>query len=165
MKPEDEQPTEEELREAAALAAALAQDRAPADAPAEAIETAALLRHARAPLAVPPAHEPIAAAEAGRALDARRARRPRRRRVWIAASVVAPPAAAAAWLLFATTLRAPSRQRAPLPPPTADLLAAQAEATRGGSGAGAALARLDAEMRIYRRRYHEGLRSRGGGAP
>jgi hypothetical protein len=84
--------------------------------------------------------------------------------VWIAASVVAP-AAAAAWLLFATTLRAPSRQRAPLPPPTADLLAAQAEATRGGSGAGAALARLDAEMRIYRRRYHEGLRSRGGGAP
>ena len=177
MKPEDEEPTEEELREAAALAAALEPDAAARTegvgaggdaphAPGDALETAALLRQARAPLAVPPAHEPIAAARVGPALDARRSRGRRRARLWIATSLVAP-AAAAAWLLFATTLnRHATSPAASLPPaPTADLLAAQAEATRGGGQASAALTALDSKMRAYRRQYHEGLRRRGGGAP
>jgi hypothetical protein len=182
MKPEDEEPTEEELREAAALAAALEGDAparpdgAPAPAgeaartpPADALEAAALLRHARAPITVPPAHEPIAAAHVRPALDARGAKRRRRARVWIATSLLAP-AAAAAWMLFATTLH---RSAAPpvmpiaasAPPPPADLLAAQAEATRGGAQASAALAALDLKMRAYRRQYIDGLRRRGGGAP
>jgi len=176
MKPEDEEPTEKELREAAALAAALEPDAAArtngargdahVPAPGDALETAALLRQARAPLAVPPAHEPIATAHVAPALDARRSRGRRRARLWIATSLIAP-VAAAVWLLFATTV---SRQAAPpaanLPPaPTADLLAVQAAATRGGDQASAALAALDSKMRAYRRQYHEGLRGRTGGAP
>jgi len=168
MKPEDDEPSpspsEEELREAAALAHALETDARPdtshAAPPTEALEAAALLRHARAPLAVPPAHEPIAAAQATQALQARRGRRARR---WIAASLLAP-AAAAAWLLFANVLSrsAPPPVAIRPPVPTTGLLAAQADAARGGR---AALARLDQEMRAYRRQYHDGLRRRGGGAP
>ena len=175
MKPEDDEPTEEERREAAALAAALEPDAAArkgaaggdaASAPGDALETAALLRQTRAPLALPPAHEPIATAHVVPALDARRSRGRRRARLWIATSLVAP-AAAAAWLLFATTLnRHATSPAASLPPaPTADLLAAQAEATRGGGQASAALAALDSKMRAYRRQYHESLRRRGGGTP
>ena len=168
MKPEDEDPTEEELREAAALAAALEKDaRLAADgeraAPGEALETAALLRHARAPLTVPPAHEPIALAQAAAALDGRRARGRRRARLWLGASL-ALPAMAAAWLLFATTAQraAPPLRASVAPPaPPADLLAAQAQATRGGADASGALAALDLKMRAYRRQYHEDLR-RGG---
>jgi hypothetical protein len=173
MKPEDDEPSpsDDEVREAQALAAALEPDAAArkdgaaavTPAPGDALETASLLRQTRPPLAVPPAHEPVAAAHVAPALDARRSRGRRRARVWLATSLVAP-AAAAAWLLFATTL---SRHAAPpaahLPPrPTADLLAAQAEATRGGGQAGAALAALDSKMRAYRRQYHEDLRRRGG---
>ena len=171
MKPEDENPTEEELREAAALAAALEGEPAPANAadgaaPADALETAALLRHARAPIAVSPAHEPIAAAHVAPVLDARRAGGRRRSRRWIGASLIAP-AVAAAWLMYAA-VRSTSQAPAPpdrLPAPTADLLAAQAEAIRGGGNAGAALAALDSKMRAYRRQYHDGLRRRGGGQP
>jgi hypothetical protein len=170
MKPEDEQPTEEELREAAALAAALegapaaAAGADPAAAPADALETAALLRHARAPLVVPPALEPIAAAQAGAVLDARRARRRLRGRAWMIPAIAAP--AAAAVFLFTMTLRqtAPPPTTAGAPPPPADLLAAQAQATRGGREASAALATLETKMRAYRRQYHDGLR-RGGGRP
>jgi len=101
MKPEDEQPSEEELREAAALAAALENDAGGgAGAPSDALETAALLRQARAPLTVSPAHEPITAAHVAPALEGRRTPRPRRGRMWIALSVIAP-AAAAGWLFFA----------------------------------------------------------------
>jgi hypothetical protein len=62
------------------------------------------------------------------------------------------PVAAAAWLLFATTLKRSAGPPVAIrpPTPTAGLLAAQAEATRGGR---AALARLDEEMRAYRRQY------------
>jgi hypothetical protein len=172
MKPEDDNPTEEELREAAALAAALEGDAARPDAgegaaPADALETAALLRHARAPLAVPPAHEPIAAARAAPVLDARRAGGRRRSRRWIGASLIVPMAAAA-WLMYAAVRSTSEMALAPPerpPAPTADLLAAQAEAIRGGSNAGAALAALDSKMRAYRRQYHEDLRRRGGGEP
>jgi len=164
MKEDDEQPSEEELREAAALAAALESDRAvdPSSAPgapSDALEAAALLRHARAPLAVPPAAEPIIAAQAAPALDALRTRGRRRARLWIATSLIAP-AAAAVWLLMSTITHAPPSRVAAAPPaPTADLLAAQAEAARGGPGS-VALARLDVEMRAYRRQYHAGLRRR-----
>jgi hypothetical protein len=161
---EDQEPTEAELREAAALAAALEGERAAetsavAAAPDDALEAAALLRHARAPIVVPPAAEPAVAAQVAPALDARRTRG-RRARIWIATSLVAP-AAAAVWLLAATIGGRPAPLSAlPPPAPSADLLAAQAQATRGGGQAGAALARLDVEMRAYRRRYHEGLRRR-----
>ncbi len=168
MKPEDEQPSEEELREAAALAAALENDTAGGSAPTDALETAALLRHARAPLAVPPAHEPVAAAHAAPALETRRVPRRRRARMWIAISVVAP-AAAAGWLFLAQSpMRAQRHQIQPKiivapPAPSSGLLAAQAAATRGGDAPGTALARLDIEMRAYRRQYHEGLRRAHGG--
>jgi len=169
MKPEDEQPSEEELREAAALAAALENEPAGGGAPTDALETAALLRHARAPLAVPPAHAPVAAAHVAPALEARRMPRPRRSRIWIAISVVAP-AAAAGWLFLAQSpMRAhrhpiqPKIHVAP-PAPSSGLLAAQAAATRSGDAPGVALARLDREMRAYRRQYHEGLRRVHGGA-
>ncbi len=169
MKPEDEQPSEDELREAAALAAARENEAAGgAGAPSDALETAALLRQARAPLTVPPAHEPITAAQVAPALEGRRTPRPRRSRMWIAISVLAP-AAAAGWLFFAQ--RPMQRGAGPIQPkiyvappaPSSDLLAAQAAATRGGGPAGAALARLDQEMRAYRRLYHEGLRRGHGG--
>jgi hypothetical protein len=167
MKPEDEQPSQEELREAAALAAALETDPAGGGAPTDALETAALLRHARAPLAVSPAHEPVAAAHVAPALDARRMPRPRRSRMWIAISLVAP-AAAAGWLFLAHSPMRGHRHIQPTvyvgpPAPSSDLLAAQAAATRGDGKPGAALARLDLEMRAYRRQYHEGLRRVHGG--
>jgi hypothetical protein len=175
MKDDDEQPSpsDEELREAAALAAALEGQQGHGGArgeaaapPADALETAALLRHTRGPIAVPPAHEPIAAAQVRPALAARGAGRRRRARVWIATSLLAP-AAAAAWLLFATALprRAAPPHAPSVPTPPADLLAAQAQATRGGAQASAALAALDLKMRAYRRQYHDGLRRRGGDAP
>jgi hypothetical protein len=173
MKSHDEDeshPSPEELRDAAALAAALEGDAASAaDAGApgmsDALEAAALLRSARAPLTVPATHEAIVATHAGPALDARRARRSRRAGRWIATSLAAT--AVAGWLLFATTLnhRAPSRAAAPLPPAPADLLAAQAEAARGGTQTRAALAALDLKMRDYRRQYHQSLRHRGGREP
>ncbi|HMF42907.1 MAG TPA: hypothetical protein VKQ32_19680 [Polyangia bacterium] len=163
MKEDEEQPSEEELREAAALAAALEKDQAadPSahDAPNDALEAAALLRQARAPIAVPAAAEPIVAAQAAPALEALRTRGRRRARLWIATSLLAP-AAAAVWLLTSTMTHAPqSRGSAAPPAPTADLLAAQAQAARGGPGS-VALARLDVEMRAYRRQYHAGLRQR-----
>jgi len=184
MKDEDEQPTqpseepseepsEDELREAEELAKAL--DGAPADAavadrapPADALEAATLLRHARDPIAVPPALEPRVMAEVATALEARRGRR-RRARTWIAISLGAP--ALVALFVSFTLLRSTSAPSAPLAPaaslpsPSADLLTAQAQVTRGGDQASAALARLDVEMRAYRHRYHEGLRRRLGGEP
>jgi hypothetical protein len=173
MKPEDDEPSDEasddERREAAALAAALERDGTAGDAdraaaPADALETASLLRHARAPLSVPPAHEPIASALAATALDAQRARRGFRGRPWMIPAIAAP--AAALVLLFTMTLRRPAERAmlrpSALPRPTADLLAAQAEASRGG---GAALATLELKMRAYRRQYHDGLRHHGGGQP
>jgi hypothetical protein len=171
---EDEQnPSADELREAAALAAALEGDAAATGAGggagepgvSDALEAAALLRNARAPLAVPAAHEAIVAAHAAPALDARRVRRSSRARIWIATSLAAT--AAAGWLLFATTLKsAPSRMAAAaLPPAPADLLAAQAEAARGGSQTRAALAALDLKMRDYRRQYQQSLRHGGGREP
>lgn len=172
MKPEDDEPapTDDELREAAALAAALAKDAGPqtvdAPVPGDALETASLLRHARGPLAVPPAHEPISAAQVASALDARRGRGRRRVRMWIATSVIVP--GIAAFFVVLTLMRSTSEQAlspAPVVRPSAGLLAAQAEATRGGGEARAALARLDREMRAYRRQYHDGLQRRAGGAP
>jgi hypothetical protein len=172
MKPideDEENPSPEEL--AAALEGGAAQPAAggvgPSAEVSDALETAALLRHARAPLTVPAGHEAIVAAHVAPALDARRDRRRRRSRIWIAASVVAP-AAAAAWLLFAVTAtRHAPMSAAPTapPPPTADLLAVQAQATRGGSQTTGALAALDLKMREYRRQYHQGLRHRRGGEP
>src|SRR5262252_261184 len=136
-----------------------AADLSAHDAPNDALEAAALLRQARAPIAVPAAAEPIVAAQAAPALEALRTRGRRRARLWIATSLLAP-AAAAVWLLTSTMTHAPqSRGSAAPPAPTADLLAAQAQAARGGPGS-VALARLDVEMRAYRRQYHAGLRQR-----
>jgi hypothetical protein len=172
MKDEDEQPTEEELREAAELAKAL--EGAPADvaeaaqaSPADALEAATLLRHARDPIVVPPALEPKVMAEVAEALEARRRRRPGRARTWIAISLVAPTIAAFvfSFTVLRSTGSAPPAPITSLPSPSADLLAAQSQATRGGGRASAALARLDLEMRAYRHRYHEDLRRRLEGAP
>jgi hypothetical protein len=119
---DDDEPTEEELRQARALARALEGEPDP-DAPLEAVETAAFLRYAR---------------DGGR-LDqlALRRRRPFR---WPALAIVAVVAAAGLMLLV--------RPRPPVPPPpTAALLRAQASAARGSPGG---LAALDQEMQRYR---------------
>ena len=93
MKPEDEEPTRGRAARGRGARGGAGRRRRAAGGrgrrrprPADALETAALLRHARAPLAVPPAHEPIAAAQVAPALDARRARdRGGAARGWLAA--------------------------------------------------------------------------------
>jgi hypothetical protein len=155
----DDEPTPEEQREAEALARALAGERPDAAAPPpEALEAAALLRHARSGGQLDPARQQALAER----LRAELGPRPRRRRspwLWLLAPLGAGAAAA---LILA--VGAPRPRELPrlttLPPPAPSLLAAQARAARGQP---AALASLDAQMRSYRRELHERLRSSGGG--
>jgi hypothetical protein len=137
---DDDEPTPEERREAEALARAL--DGAPSDSvpPPEALETAALLRHAKRGGELDPARALALAAKLRAGVRA-----PRRRWPWIA---LAPLALGAAALLLMPTMLARKAGPGPvLPPPAPSLLAAQAEAARGQLGA---LADLDARMRAYR---------------
>jgi ferric-dicitrate binding protein FerR (iron transport regulator) len=136
---DDEAITEEERREAAALAAALDEGTWPDEGPRpdDALEAAALLRHGRA--------EPLDPARSQRAL--RRAlaahRRPRWRRVIVAATGAL---AVAATVLLA--LRPPGPT--PLPPPPRPLLRAEEGPAR------------EAARAAYRGRVYDALRARYG---
>jgi hypothetical protein len=143
---DDDAPSPEELREAAALARAL-EGEPGVDAPADVSPVVHLLRHAHNPAQLPPERSQALAAR----LRAEPMARARRRRWWLAA----PLAAAAAGLLFAS-LRGTFAPRPP-PRPSGALLSAQAAAARGDR---AALDRLDREMRGYRRAL---FRQLGGG--
>jgi hypothetical protein len=146
----DDEPTPEELREAEALARALDGGAPESAPPPEALEVAALLRHAHGDGRLDPARE--------QALGARlraEVRPPRRRRLWLLAPLLV---GATAVLLLIPRSRPRLPELTTLPPPSAALLAAQAEAARGK---GPALAALDAQMRAYRRELYERLQAGG----
>jgi hypothetical protein len=135
--------SEDEQREAAALADSLDH-------------------RARGPQALPPALEVAVMAKVAPLLDARRADDRRRRRLRLAAvGTFATAAAALALVLLpmSSWLSAPRVAATTPPAPPADLLAAQARVAHGG---GAAIAALDVEMRSYRRHYHDELLRRRG---
>lgn len=146
----DDEPTPEELREAEALARALDGDPSGSAPPPEALEVAALLRHAHGQGLDP------ARAQALAAQLRSQVRRPRRRWPWLLAPVLAG-AAAVALLIPWRRRELPALSAMPAPSPS--LLAAQAEAARGGVPA---LSGLDAQMRAYRRQLFDRLHERGG---
>src|SRR5688572_33450767 len=86
----DDEPTPEELREAEALARALESDPSGSAPPPEALEVAALLRHAHGEGQLDPARAQAMAARL-RGL----VRPPRRRWLWLAAPLLAGAAAIA----------------------------------------------------------------------
>ena len=141
MKPEDQDPTPEEQREAEALARALEGD-ASAAPPADVRATVGMLRHAGRGAALAPDRAAAVRARAAETL-VRPARR-RARWLWLAAPVAA---AAAAVVLVMVVRRPPSPGALPLPAPSLPLLAAQAAAARGDARA---LDTLDQQMRAYR---------------
>jgi hypothetical protein len=144
----DDEPTPEELREAEALARALEGAPSESAPPPEALETAALLRHAHGGGQLDPARAQALAAKL------RAEVRPRRRRWWWA--VLVPVAVGTAGvMLFATTMQRRGPALPPLPAPGPAVLAAQAEAARGRPQA---LADLDAQMRAYRQALYARLR-------
>jgi len=167
---DERDPTEEEIREAEALARAL-EGEAADEAPGDAMETAALLRASqdrgelselreravrKRVLEADVAQEPNAS-EAEALEDKGGEDEPGTRWVrWVApAATVA--AAAALMLVFVPAEAPPGTQ---LPQPGAGLLKAQAAAARG---AGAEAAMLQAGMRRFRARYLAALERRYGG--
>ena len=147
---DDDEPTPEELREAEALARALEGATPESAPPPEALEVAALLRHAKSGGELDPSRAQAIAA------GLRASVRPLRRRRWL--WIAAPLAVGAAGLLLlpVTLTRRESHsfpvgitgpKPRPLPAPPASLLAAQAQAARGQPRA---LAELDTQMRTYR---------------
>ena len=162
MKDDDSEapPTAAEIAEAEALARAL-EGGAPASegaAPREALEAAALLRHARRAGAPETAADDRAriAAAAARALPAvdglaTAASRRLRRRRWLYPALLAPAAAAAFALVAFPLQRAGRTPRLRAPPVT--LLEAQARAAREGADLGA----LERQMRGYRAAYYAAL--------
>jgi len=148
---DDDEPTPEELREAQALARAL--DGAPSESapPPEALEVAALLRHAQRGGELDPARAQALAATLRAGV-----RPPRRRWLWIALVPVAAGVTAMIVLALAPTSgRVTGSRLRSLPAPSASLLHAQAEAARGQSQS---LADLDAQMRAYRQTLFARLR-------
>jgi hypothetical protein len=154
--PEDEAPTPDEEREAAALARALepsggAEEAAPPDA----LAAAALLRYAHGGGGLDPSRGRTLAAGLGAELAARVAPTapPRRwwsrRWLWVAGPLAGAAAMASVLVVGTARYRAASApERATPPAPSVALLEAQAAAARGDARAWAA---LDREMRAYRR--------------
>lgn len=149
MQSDDEEPTEQELAEAAALARAL--DRGgEASAPEDALSTASFLRYASRGAVLDPDRSQAILEDALR--GARKEQRRRRRLGLFAAFGLS--IAAASVLLFARTL---PKEPAPLPSPPAELLSAELEAARAGAEN---LAALESEMRPYRGRIYAALEER-----
>jgi hypothetical protein len=172
--PEDQAPTPDEEREAAALARALERSGGAEEAaPPDALAAAALLRYAHGGGDLDPSRGRSLAAGLAAELAARVAPTapPRRwwsrRWLWIAGPLAG--AAAMALVLVVGTARfraARAPGGATPPPPSVALLEAQAAAARGEARAWAA---LDREMRAYRRDLfaqlagaREGRRERSG---
>jgi len=156
----DEEPSEEELREAMELARAL--DRGTADdAPEDALGVAALLRHAQDGSELDPERAQALFEELMR--DARpptpvKKASPSWLRWLVPAGVFA--AAAVALLLFLRPVA--NVQAARLPEPPAELLMAQLRAAGGGSSEDAQAARDDAEQALgnYRSGVYAALEER-----
>ncbi len=149
----DEEPTEEELREAMELARAL--DRGTADdAPEDALGVAALLRHAQDGSELGSERADSLFEEVMR--DAKPPKREKRATLtWLRWLVPtgAFVAAAAALLLFLRP--APEVRAARLPEPPPELLMAQLRAAAGGSSDGAEAAQDDEERAFGR--YRSGV--------
>jgi len=136
----DDEPTPEEKREAEALARALEGQASDGPAPPEVMETAAHMRYVQSGGALAPER---AAALAATLKSAPRARPGR---AWLVGGIAGLAAATALVIMVPLTMRR-SQPAARAPRPSLSLLRAQANATRGGVQA---LAALDAEMRAYR---------------
>lgn len=145
---DDEDPTEQELAEAAALARAL-DGSAAASAPEDALSTASFLRYATHGAALDPERSQAILEDALR--GARKAQRRSRRLGFFAAFGIS--IAAASVLLFT---RIVLQEPAPLPAPPSGLLSAELDAARGAGD----LAALDSEMRPYRGRIYATLEER-----
>jgi hypothetical protein len=135
----DEEPTEEERRDAEALARALERGQG-GDAPEDALGTAAFLRFAEDGGALDPARADAILADA-----IARARAPSHapRRGWWFGAVGLAAAALATWMVAPRA----TPPRAEVPPPPPSLLAAQLDAASGRGTAPAALETATAEYR------------------
>lgn len=143
MMPDEDEPTPEELLEAAALARALERGQSHGAVPDDALVAAHLVRYARDGGALDPARGEAILAEA---LERARLKASSRARRFTWLGMLALGAAAAATLYFSPRA---NETAARLPPPPQALLGAQVEAMRGQ---GAGLAALEAEMGPYRAR-------------
>jgi len=165
----EDDPTPEELKEAAALAAALedGSDEARDKTPGDALEAAALLRFVHdseldperaAAIAEELNHLPDSDQSAGGSSDAQEERDHvisiTQRRWWVIAPAVAAVSAAA---VVAILWRPPASE---LPPPQLALLRAQSEVI---GVPGADLAELQAQNNQYRRGWMVSMRDRYGG--
>jgi hypothetical protein len=148
-----ELPTEEELREAEALARALDRGNA-RGVPDDALQAAALLRYSRDGGELPSARADAILEDA-----LSRARKPAvaSRKGWLLGVLGLAAAGAATWLTAVGLEPAPSPPRAELPPPPASLLAAQVEVATNRS---ASLATLDARTDEYRSAVYATLKGR-----
>ncbi len=151
MTHEEDDPTEEELRDAEALARALDRGHAPAP-PEDALGAAALLRYARSGAALAEARHDAILSQALQ--NARRKERPVRR-LFLLSALGLSLAATFALVVSQTTRSEPSL----LPAPPSSLLSAQAEAARPGTES---LATLGAEMKPYRSGVYEKLAEKYG---
>ena len=150
-------PTDDELREAAALAHALEGSLAAGSAPPpDALEAAALLSGSSRSMQLDPARSAAILAE----LQSR-VRPPARRPRWVRVAVGAAGMAAAAMLAFVVPQRgmAPPAPH-PLPRAPAELLSAQLASIRN-PGVGAA--DLDRELHAYRETLYAALERQHGG--
>lgn len=151
-----EEPSEEELREAAALRAALEERddkvialKSPQDAPKDALETALFLKHGTSDLDASRKDDVL-----GRVLE--RHSGMKRRRVIRALGWAVPPFALAAAIAL-VVLRPSEPEHVVLPAPTTSLIRAQIAASRGDDDG------LAEEMRSYRRAMFQSLESQYGG--
>jgi hypothetical protein len=148
MMPDEEEPTPEELEEAAALARALDRGQSHGRVPEDALTAAHLLRYAKDGGALGPVRSEAILADV---LERARPPAPSRARRFTLAGLLALGAAAGAALYLAP--RAPvTAARLPEPPMT--LLSAQADAARARASGVTA---LSAEMGSYRARVYATL--------
>lgn len=153
-------PTDEEQSEAEALARALERGTGSPELPEDALMTAALLRYGADGGELAPEREKAILDElmsTARVPEPQRARSPLRWLAW-AAPAFGVAAAALLFVFFgATTEPAPeavSLTATPLPQPSAELLSAQAAATRNDEGSAE---QLSSEMRAHRRQLFAAL--------
>lgn len=148
---DDLDPTEDELREAAALAQALEHGSGKADMPEDALEVAALLRYSVDGGTLGADRE---SAVRGEVLRSRPRSAPLERPWWMRWLPITAIAATAGAAALALLLKEP--EGAMLPKPPAGLLRAQLEAEQQG------VESVEAEMAPYRVSMYESLHARYG---
>ena len=176
----NDEPDDNEQAEAEALARVLASDDPGDEVPEDALQAAALLRHAAPQGGLSPERAQAVLDGLLPKVGAARPASSRRWKWWLAGSVVPVAATAAAlWLLLSTPGSGPSpsaetsvalapvsaalappvaTEGTPLPAPPAALLAAQAGLARGATASDRA--RFDAQMRGYREQMLQALERR-----